>query len=107
MEIIRRKTPKNKKTRREKTNAFQTRENAKKIQPAKTKRTIFAPSRPNNRSRDEIAEIDANLPQRTNQLGGGHQPIQTDDEKDEDKEPKVPEEGESQADQKTSRMTVL
>ena len=40
-----------------------------------TQRTIFAPTRPNKRSREEIAEIDANLLQRTNRLGGGYQPL--------------------------------
>ena len=40
-----------------------------------TQRTIFAPTRPNKRSREEIAEIDAELLQRSNRLGGGYQPI--------------------------------
>ena len=40
-----------------------------------TQRTIFAPTRPNKRSREEIAEIDAELLQRTNRLGGGYQPL--------------------------------
>ena len=40
-----------------------------------TQRTIFAPTRPNKRSREEIAEIDAELLQKTNQLGGGYQPL--------------------------------
>ena len=34
-----------------------------------TQRTIFAPTRPNKRSREEIAEIDAELLQRSNRLG--------------------------------------
>ena len=34
-----------------------------------TQRTIVAPTRPNKRSREEIAEIDAELLQRTNRLG--------------------------------------
>ena len=34
-----------------------------------TQRTIFAPTRPNKRSREEIAEIDAELLQRTHRLG--------------------------------------
>ena len=34
-----------------------------------TQRTIFAPTGPNKRSREEIAEIDAELLQRTNRLG--------------------------------------
>ena len=40
-----------------------------------TQRTIFAPTRPNKRSREEIAEIDAELIQRTNRLGGGYHPL--------------------------------
>ena len=39
--------------------------------------TIFVPSRPNKRSREEIAEIDGQLIPRANRLGGGYQPIQT------------------------------
>ena len=38
-------------------------------------RTIFAPIRPTKRSREEIAEIDADLLQRTNRLGGGYQQL--------------------------------
>ena len=34
-----------------------------------TQRTVFAPSRPNNRSREEIAEIDAELIRKANSLG--------------------------------------
>ena len=37
-----------------------------------TQRTIFAPTRPNKRSREEIAEIDAELIQRTNRFRGGY-----------------------------------
>ena len=33
-----------------------------------TQRTVFAPSRPNKRSRDEIAEIDAEFMRRANRL---------------------------------------
>ena len=40
-----------------------------------TQRTVFAPSRPNKRSREEIAEIDAELIGRANRLGGGYQPL--------------------------------
>ena len=40
-----------------------------------SQRTILAPTRPNKRSRGEIAEIDAELLQRTNRLGGGYQPL--------------------------------
>ena len=40
-----------------------------------TQRTIFAPTRPNKRSREEIAEIDAELIQRKSRLGGGYHPL--------------------------------
>ena len=35
-----------------------------------TQRTVFVPTRPNKRSREEIAEIDAELLRRANRLGG-------------------------------------
>ena len=35
-----------------------------------TQTTIFAPSQPNKRSREEIAEIDAELIRRANRIGG-------------------------------------
>ena len=54
-----------------------------------TQRTIFAPTRPNKRSREKIAEIDAELLQRTNRLGGGYQPLTEEIEETEN-----PEEGE-------------
>ena len=40
-----------------------------------TQRTVFALSRPNKRSREEIAEIDAQIMRRSNRLGGGYQPM--------------------------------
>ena len=39
-------------------------------------KTTWVPSRPNERRREEIAEIDGELIQRTNRLGGGYQPMQ-------------------------------
>ena len=59
-----------------------------------TQRTIFAPTRPNKRSREEIAEIDAELLQRTNRLGGGYQPLT-----EENGEPENAEEGELEPEQ--------
>ena len=59
-----------------------------------TQRTIFAPTRPNKRSREEIAEIDAELLQRTNRLGGGYQPLT-----EETGEPENAEEGEIEPEQ--------
>ena len=38
-------------------------------------RQIWVPSRPNKRSRDEIAEIDRELLSRANRFGGGYQPL--------------------------------
>ena len=46
-------------------------------------RTIFEPSRPNNRSRKEIAEDDAELIRRANRNGGGYQPIEIEEEQEE------------------------
>ena len=54
----------------------------------------FTPSRPNKRSREEIAEIDAELTQRANRISGGYRPIQED-------EPEAPREGELQIEQNT------
>ena len=64
-----------------------------------SQRTIFAHSRPNKRSREEIAEIDAELTHRANRIGGGYQPIEIIEDEEED--PEALEEGEVQADQKT------
>ena len=59
-----------------------------------TQRTIFAPTRPKKRSREEIAEIDAELLQRSNRLGGGYQPLTEETEETEN-----PEEGEIEPEQ--------
>ena len=47
-----------------------------------TQWTVFVPTRPNKRSREEIAEIDAELLRRANRLGGGYQPINIEDEEE-------------------------
>ena len=47
-----------------------------------SQRTIFAPSRSNKRSREDIAEIDAEITQRGNRLGGGYRPIQDEEERE-------------------------
>ena len=39
-------------------------------------RQIWVPSRPNKRSRQEIAEIDGELLTRANRFGGGYQPLE-------------------------------
>ena len=56
-------------------------------------RQIWVPSRPNKRSRQEIAERDGELLTRTNRFGGGYQPLE--DRIDaEEQEPQQPEETE-------------
>ena len=51
-----------------------------------TQRTVFAPTRPNKRSREEIAEIDAEIMRRANRLGGGYRPIAEEEEPEEIRE---------------------
>ena len=55
-----------------------------------TQRTVFAPTRPNKRSREEIAKIDAEIMRRANRLGGGYRPIAEEEEEPEE----IREEGE-------------
>ena len=55
-----------------------------------TQRTVFAPTRPNKRRREEIAEIDAEIMRRANRLGGGYRPIAEEEEEPEE----IREEGE-------------
>ena len=62
-----------------------------------SQRMIFTPSRPNKRSREEIAEIDAELTQRAHRIGGGYRPLQPEEEE----EPEAPEEGDLQNEQNT------
>ena len=62
-----------------------------------SQRLIFTPSTPKKRRREEIAEIDSELTQRGNRIGGGYRPIQVEEEE----EPEAPEEGELQAEQNT------
>ena len=47
-------------------------------------RQIWVPSRPNKRSREEIAEIDGELVSRANRLGGGYHPLEDRTAEDED-----------------------
>ena len=63
-----------------------------------SQRTTFAPSRPDKRSRKEIAEIDVELRYRGNRLGGDYQPI---DIIKEEEEMEAPEEGGVQVDRNT------
>ena len=69
-----------------------------------TQKTIFAPSRPNKRSREEIAEIDTELIRRANRIGGGYQPIEI--EEQEEKE-KLREEGEIEQAAETEEDSVI
>ena len=62
---------------------------------------IFTPPRPNKRSREEIAEIDAELTQRAHRIGGGYRPLQPEEEEEEEEVPEAPEEGELQTVQNT------
>ena len=57
-----------------------------------TQTTIFAPSRPHKRSKQEIAEIDAELIRKANSIGGVYQKIGIDEEEEEPEE--IREEGE-------------
>ena len=76
MDIIRRRNN-SPETRRlvEQRNALSRPGTLRRRYDTQTQRTIFAPSRPNKRSREEIAEIDAELIRRANRLGGGYQPL--------------------------------
>ena len=73
-----------------------TRNYAETVRHTITKNDIHT-VRPNKRSREEIAEIDAELTQRANRIGGGYRPIQVEEEE----EPEAPEEGELPAEQHT------
>ena len=99
MEIIRRRNI-SPKTRRlvERTEAVARPGTMPRRYDPQSQRMIFTQSRPNKRSREEIAEIDAELTQRANRNGGGYRPTQ--DEEDEEV-PKAPEEGELQVKQNT------
>ena len=57
-----------------------------------SQRVIFTLSRPNKRSREGIAEINAELTQRAHRIGGRYRPLQPEEEEEE--EPEAPEEGE-------------
>ena len=58
-----------------------------------TQRTLFEPSRPNKRSREEIAEVEVELIQRSNSFGGSYQPTKMKEEQEEPeqiREQKIP-----------------
>ena len=69
-----------------------------------TQRTVFAPSRPNKRSREEIAEKDAELIRRANRLGGGYQPLIEEQEEQPDE---VREEGELENNETEENSVVM
>ena len=103
MEIIRRRN-KSPETRRlvERKEALARPVTMRRRYDPQSQRMIFTPSRPNKRSQDEIAEIDAELTQRAYRIGGGYRPIQEEEvEEEEEEDPEAPEEGEVQAEQNT------
>ena len=51
-----------------------------------TQRNKFAPSRLNKRSREEIAETDAELIRRSSRIGGGYHPVEIEGEQEEPEE---------------------
>ena len=81
MQVIRRRNN-NPETRRlaEQRNALSRPGTLRRRYDHQSQRTIFAPSRPNKKSRAEIAEIDAKLMRRAERLRGGYQPIQREPE---------------------------
>ena len=70
-----------------------------------TQRTIFAPSRPNKRRREEIAEVDADIIRRANTIGGGYQPMEIEEEQEEPEE--IREEGEIEQAAETEEDSVI
>ena len=70
-----------------------------------TQRTIFAPSRPNKQSREEIAEMDAELIRRASRFVGGYQPIEIEEEQEEPEE--LPEEGEIEQAAETEEDSLI
>ena len=62
-------------------------------------RQIWVPSRPNKRSREEIAEIDTDLLSRANRFGGGYQPLEERvEEEQEAQQPETIEDTEQESD---------
>ena len=103
MDIIRKRN-KSPKTRRlvERREALAKPGTMRRRYDTQSQRMIFTPSRPNKRSREEIAEIDAELSQRAHRIGGGYRPLQhEEEEEEEEEEPEAPEEGELQTEQIT------
>ena len=47
-----------------------------------SQRMIFTPSRPKKRSREEFADMDAELTQSANRIGGEYRPIQVEEEEE-------------------------
>ena len=68
--------PGNKNSRRAKKYVTTTRTLRRRYDPH-SRRTIFAPSRPNKHSREQITEIDTELLQRANRLGAATSQLQT------------------------------
>ena len=59
-------------------------------------RQIWVPSRPNQKSKEEISEIDGELLTRANRFGGGYQPLEerAEEENQEPQQPEIIEEAE-------------
>ena len=81
VEIVRRRN-KSLETRRlvEQKNTLSRPDTMRRRYDHQSQRKIFPPSRPNKRSREEIAEIDAELMRKAIRLGGRFQPIQEEPE---------------------------
>ena len=77
----------------EQTNALSGPGTLRKRNDPHTGRTVFTPFRPNKRSREELAEIDAQLMQRANRFGGVYQTAV------EEEEPRNPGNGELEPEQ--------
>ena len=88
MEIIRRRN-KSPETRRlvERREALAKPGTMRRRYDTQSQKMIFTPSRPNKRSRQEIAEIDTELTQRANRIGGGYRLIQAEEEEEEPEAP--------------------
>ena len=88
MEIIRRRN-KSPETRRlvERREALAKPGTMRRRYDTQSQKMIFTPSRPNKRSRQEIAEIDTELTQRANGIGGGYRLIQAEEEEEEPEAP--------------------
>ena len=72
-------------------------------------RQIWVPSRPNKRSKEEIAEIDGELMSRANRFGGGYRPLEERAEEEEQKtqQPEILEEVEPESEGESLVIRVI